>query len=500
LLVHDVLPVVGLPSEAEPKRKRAEELKRRLGELRTEARLNLGELPPPRKQEYEEAESEFGRVCHDLLDANPVYRRGVGQPLSPQSLADLRRRAIGPKRLLLVYHIGREHSYLLLLGDRPGTAEAYPLVFPTELPQDGELPAGWREQETVPLTDSLLRRQVNDYLRWMTDPNFTPTRGIKIKATGGRWRPEVLAEVLLPPLARACIRSRAPESLVLIPDGPLHRLPFESLLLKGGQRPTYVLDELPPLVYFPSLAVLERTSRDRAAGPAAPLSLLTVANPSIPQLKLVPEGGPAIQRRAFREAEQLPFITEESRRIAALFEQGQFGVTSLLGPAATKKAVVAALAGKRVVHVATHCPTENLSRNFAALALTPPAKKSPEEDALLTLHEAYTLPLGDCELAVLSACRTTEGPSEAVESGVTLSNAFLAAGARRVVASQWDVDDPATAELMVAFFAEVTASARKGEPVSYARALQLARRKVRGQDKWSAPYYWGPFVLLGPAD
>src|SRR5947209_12528284 len=111
--------------------------------------------------------------------------------------------------------------------------------------------------------------------------------------------------------------------------------------------------------------------------------------------------------------------------------------------------------------------------------------------------EIYTLPLQDCELAVLSACTTNVGPQQPLEAGVTLASGFLAAGAHRVVASHWSVDDRSTAELMAAFFEEVTTAVRKGQPVSYARALQQARRQVRNKPEWASPFYWAPFVLLG---
>jgi CHAT domain-containing protein len=99
---------------------------------------------------------------------------------------------------------------------------------------------------------------------------------------------------------------------------------------------------------------------------------------------------------------------------------------------------------------------------------------------------------------VLSACVTHVGPQPPLEAGVTLASAFLTAGARRVVASQWSVADESTAVLMETFFQEVTAAARKGEPIPYARALQKARQQVRRQHKhWDAPFFWAPFVLLG---
>jgi CHAT domain-containing protein len=67
-----------------------------------------------------------------------------------------------------------------------------------------------------------------------------------------------------------------------------------------------------------------------------------------------------------------------------------------------------------------------------------------------------------------------------------------------VVASHWGVDDESTADLMEAFFQGVTA-ARPGSPAAYARALRHARQRVRDRGR-AAPFYWAPFVLLGPGE
>jgi CHAT domain-containing protein len=133
--------------------------------------------------------------------------------------------------------------------------------------------------------------------------------------------------------------------------------------------------------------------------------------------------------------------------------------------------------------------------------LTPPplGRERAEDDGFLSLHEIYTLPLKDCELAVLSACVTNVGPQRPLEAGVTLSGGFLAAGARSVVARHWSVDDESTAVLMEAFFAAVTA-AHTGARAGFARGLQKARLRVRNTARWSAPFYWAPFVLTGLPD
>jgi hypothetical protein len=84
----------------------------------------------------------------------------------------------------------------------------------------------------------------------------------------------------------------------------------------------------------------------------------------------------------------------------------------------------------------------------SVLALTPgPPGSPPANDGFLTLAEIYELDLKGCELAILSACQTNFGPEQRGEGVVALSRGFLAAGARRVLASNWLVDDEAAASL-----------------------------------------------------
>jgi CHAT domain-containing protein len=112
------------------------------------------------------------------------------------------------------------------------------------------------------------------------------------------------------------------------------------------------------------------------------------------------------------------------------------------------------------------------------------------------LPEIYQLDARSCELAILSACRTNYGPEQRGEGTWTLSRGFLVAGARRVVASTWLVDDEAAASL-ISYYSSLLARTDQGPP-AYARQLQAAKRWVRQQEKWRSPYYWGTFVLVGP--
>src|SRR5262249_1403429 len=143
---------------------------------------------------------------------------------------------------------------------------------------------------SVPLTQAVLRALVENYVAQVADPSFQTTRGLWLEPKNKdlklpAQRPELLAEILLPPAARAHIKAQAPECLVVIPDGALHKLPFEALLLRAGDRPQYVLDVLLPLAYAPSVAAFALLAERKPAAPSGLRSLLTVANPKYREAK-----------------------------------------------------------------------------------------------------------------------------------------------------------------------------------------------------------------------
>jgi CHAT domain-containing protein/tetratricopeptide (TPR) repeat protein len=529
LLMAGVDPRTGLRGDAgDELRRREADLRRQIAMLRGQAQLLLADTSKDSRARdllarFDRAQQEYAEVYREILNVNPVYRALAQPPFSARELANLRTQVLGPKKLLLVYYVGREGSYLLLLGAGGPAAEAFGLTVPASLAEraasparvaTGEALAGVRglvlerrvvqpelppappkDERVVPLTPRVLRALVESYLEQVANPHFQPTRGLRLPSRASArplpaQRPELLGDVLLPPRVRARIRALAPKEIIIIPDGALHKLPFEALLLQAGSKPVYALDELPPLSYAPSVAILDLLAR-RAPTGDGPLSLLTVADPAYPQAEVGGHWQGGLPR--------LRFSGRESQQIARLFPAGR--VTELRGEQAAKQAVLRALSGKRIVHIAAHGFADDRFGNlFGALALTPPpaGRETAEDDGFLSLHEVCALPLHDCELAVLSACVTNVGPRRPLEAGVTLAGAFLAAGARRVVASHWSVADRSTAALMEVFFEEVTSAHRRGHSLSYAAALRQARLHVRRQPRWSSPFYWAPFVLLGP--
>jgi len=108
------------------------------------------------------------------------------------------------------------------------------------------------------------------------------------------------------------------------------------------------------------------------------------------------------------------------------------------------------------------------------------------------LTDIYSLDLS-AQLVVLSACRTALGREIRGEGLIGLTRGFLYAGARRVIASLWTVDDRATAELMRRLYSAMLGP----KHLSPAAALADAQRTMRAETRWRSPYYWAGFVLQG---
>ena len=113
------------------------------------------------------------------------------------------------------------------------------------------------------------------------------------------------------------------------------------------------------------------------------------------------------------------------------------------------------------------------------------------QDGFLRLHEIYNLQL-NADLIVLSACETGLGKEIKGEGLIGLTRGFMYSGAPRVVASLWNVDDLATAELMKLFYQRML---KDGMPAG--AALRAAQLEMSRQKRWASPYFWAGFVLHG---
>jgi CHAT domain-containing protein len=112
-------------------------------------------------------------------------------------------------------------------------------------------------------------------------------------------------------------------------------------------------------------------------------------------------------------------------------------------------------------------------------------------NGFLDLEDVYNLSLS-ADLVTLSACETALGKEIKGEGLVGLTRGFMYAGAPRVVASLWKVDDVATAELMGRFYKGMLQ-----QGLHPAEALRQAQVQMREQKRWADPYFWGAFTVQG---
>ncbi len=228
-------------------------------------------------------------------------------------------------------------------------------------------------------------------------------------------------------------------------------------------------------------------------------AVLTVGDPVYGETELQANAARSVLARG--QLSRLPNSGLESRWVSEIFGKDGKSAVRLLEADATEANVCEAAAARKLIHLACHGLTDQAHGNlFGALALTPGTNpdEEPRDDGFLSLGEIYELNLRGCELAILSACETNYGPEQQGEGVWSLSRGFLVAGTRRVVASNWVVDDEATANLVSYFCGGLAKAEAAGDTHAYGAALLAAKRQIRKQEKWQAPYYWASMVLIGP--
>ena len=252
--------------------------------------------------------------------------------------------------------------------------------------------------------------------------------------------------------------------LIVVPHAELHYLPFAALL--GGDSAGRFLVERYELEETPSASVWLALGDRQAAGHG--VGVIAFA----PRPDVLRASGDEVGTVARLEGAEAKVLT---------------------GPAASEDAFRREAPSGRVIHLATLGVLNKQNPLFSFVQLAPGGSG----DGRLEVHEVFGLDL-KADLVVLSACQTglASGALADVPAGddwVGLTQAFLTAGARRVVASLWPVGDMATAALMERFYQGFTAGV---DPV---RALAQAQRALIGAPATAHPFNWAGFVVAGGA-
>ncbi|HEX6648765.1 MAG TPA: CHAT domain-containing tetratricopeptide repeat protein [Pyrinomonadaceae bacterium] len=317
---------------------------------------------------------------------------------------------------------------------------------------------------------------------------------------------QTLSRILLQPIANY----RSKKRVVVVADGALQYIPFSTLELADDSADARLIAHY-ELVNLPSasaLAVQRNALSDRKP---APRMLAIIADPVLGsddsrllnarsnRSSSTAHGPELALGRVLRDVElgdglrglrRLSLTETEAKALYSLIPPEQ--VLKALGFDANRNIVTGdGLANYRIVHFATHALLDNQIPEMSGIILSMFDRKGKHQDGFLQLYEIYNLKLS-ADLVVLSACQTALGKDIRGEGIVSLTRGFMHAGAPRVVASLWNVDDAATADLMAYFYRAMIV-----DRLTPAAALRAAQLRLSKEKRYQSPYFWAGFVLQG---
>jgi CHAT domain-containing protein len=278
----------------------------------------------------------------------------------------------------------------------------------------------------------------------------------------------------------------------IVPDGSLGAVPWPMLAARRSLQSASLL--------------ASPASRAGAASGAAP-----AARPGPPRLALF--GDPVFDARDPRVAQQgaapgaaaLPKSESDPRELArlpgtareldAIARLGGDGVVvQASGLGATRAALLTLPPGGiDVLHLATHAIIDADLPELAALVMSRVDASGRAQPGNLRAHDILGL-AGAPPLVVLSACDAAAEPAGAADGRMNLVRAFLASGARDVVASLWEASDAGTTELMTRFYEGLLGLGLEPEV-----ALARAQAQLAASGRFRAPFYWAGFVVTRAA-
>lgn len=416
-----------------------------------------------------EALANHGKLEAELVSSNPRFA-ALTSP-EPLSVSEIQSKVLDGSATLLEYSLGEDRSYLWA-------------VLPDSL-QSFELPPREKIEEAA-------RRWYNALLVHLEGPGGREAAAEVQKAAAD------LSAMLLQP-AQKLLQG---QPLLIVSDGALQYLPFAALplpsSLAGPERVPLIAGH--EVVSLPSASALAVLRHELAGRPKAPKTLAVLAAPvfrlnsSTKTAATAPHRGLSDETRASevdpRLLPPLGFSRLEAEAISGLVPERE--LLKALDYKASRALVTSGkLADYRLVHFATHGLIDSRQPELSSLVLSLFDERGQPQNGLLRLHDIYNLKL-QADLVVLSACKTGLGQEIRGEGLVGLTRGFMYAGAARVVASLWSVDDRATSVLMKSFYRHMISGG-----LSPAAALRKAQVEMSRDARWNDPYYWAAFSLQG---
>ncbi|MFQ6052313.1 MAG: CHAT domain-containing protein, partial [Candidatus Hydrothermarchaeota archaeon] len=370
----------------------------------------------------------------------------------PLTLIELQKGFLDEKTIIVEYFLGEQKSFLMSIAKNDYRVYSLP---PAEKMND----------------------LVGSYLKMLSYDNES---GFQAQETAKR-----LYRELLFPLEE--IETKTFENLVIIPDGILYYLPFETLIAEDE-----FLIKKYAISYAPSSSSLAVLTERRAESEGK--FLLAFGNPVYSRDKDENSGEANSEVNFLRDLylnqgfrfSPLPYSEIEVSEIAKYFPAEEIDV--YVRESAKEEIIKSSSLKKyKIIHFACHGFVDEKFPFRSALVLT--LDEDDKEDGFLQAREISNLCL-EADLIVLSACQTGKGKLERGEGVLGLPRIFFYSGAKSILTSLWEINDKSTSEFMNFFYRFLSQGKSK------AQALREAKLEMLSTE-YNHPYYWASFVLNG---
>lgn len=380
----------------------------------------------------------------------PVYRELVGLLLKPGATQDnlqLARETVESLQLAQLDNFFRDACLdanpVEIERLDPTAAIIYPIILEDRLEVIAAIPG----RPLRHYTTNLPQAEIEKNLLWISSSLNSPRRYPRSSLLQQPY------DWLVAPIAAELVSSDV-NTLVFVPDGVFRNLP-----------PTILHDGEGYLVEKYNLAI-------------APSLQLVAPQPLASEERQLLLAGLTKARQGFSP---LPGVNEELQQI-----DSQFSARVLLNDTFTESNFnqVVDRGSFQIIHLATHGKFSSSIEDTFVLTWD----ERIDINELNRIIRADPQQLDPIELLVLSACETAAGDRQAA---LGLAGIAVRSGARSTLASLWAVSDRATGLLMSRFYGELNGGLPKAE------ALRRAQQAVMQDERFSHPYYWSAFILVG---
>ncbi len=388
-----------------------------------------------------------------LIQASMDGHEPGARPLT--SVSDLQREVLSPQRAILEYQLGEDTSYVWLVRDQQ--IEVF------------KLPPRARIEHQVAAATSLF----GNILQRRRDPAMQAA----FEKAMSR-----LSAMLLGPFSAADL----PPSVILVLDGDLNRVPFAALRFSNHEYMGLHHD----LLYAPSAAFLLQGNEPRPAA-EFPKSILVLRDPVFSADD--PRIPSNLRKRKDLRSEpfaRLPF-NEELKTIETLVPPNRYDFLS--GAEANTQALqTLPLERYGILQFSTHAIIDDENPELSRIALSVVDRQGRLVSGFLLPYQLSDLRIKG-SLVVLSACNTALGKKVLGEGMMGFASSLFSAGASQLVLTIADVDAQASSF----FLSDTYSHFLGGNRISIEHAVTLARRSFLESYRWSDPYYWASYVVVG---